>query len=90
MVVAHSVAQTVGYKMGMIIGGGVLLQIAELTGMAWPGFFVCMAGIVVSIYCKLRKRKDCAIGRSFCNTRLSCVVLCVLLAGACVVSSGIV
>jgi hypothetical protein len=45
----HSVAQTVGYKMGMIIGGGVLLQIAELTGMAWPGFFVCMAGIVVRL-----------------------------------------
>jgi hypothetical protein len=47
--VTHSVAQTVGYKMGMIIGGGVLLQIAELTGMAWPGFFVCMAGIVVRL-----------------------------------------
>jgi len=41
-----NVAQTVGYKMGMIIGGGVLLQIAELTGMAWPGFFLWMAGIV--------------------------------------------
>ena len=47
----HSVAQTVGYKMGMIVGGGVLLQIAELTGMAWPGFFVCMAGIIVRLGC---------------------------------------
>ena len=47
----HSVAQTVGYKMGMIVGGGVLLQIAELTGMAWPGFFVCMAVIVVRLEC---------------------------------------
>ena len=42
-----SVAQTVGYKMGMIIGGGVLLQFAEWSGMSWPGFFVCMAGICV-------------------------------------------
>lgn len=48
--VLHSVAQTVGYKMGMVIGGGVLLQMAEMIGMSWPGFFVCMAGIVVSLY----------------------------------------
>ena len=41
-----NVAQTVGYKMGMIIGGGVLLQVAEVFEIGWSGFFTCMAGCV--------------------------------------------
>ena len=41
-----NVAQTVGYKMGMIIGGGVLLQVATVMGADWPGFFYLMGALV--------------------------------------------
>lgn len=41
-------AQVVGYKLGMLTGGGLLLWVSEHTG--WSGLFGVMAGLVAGVW----------------------------------------
>ena len=38
-------AQVVGFKLGMLLGGGILLTIADKLGHSWGFAFYCASGI---------------------------------------------
>lgn len=44
-----NIAQVVGYKLGMLAGGGLLVWMAEETGVGWRGLFTSMAAVVALV-----------------------------------------
>jgi MFS family permease len=47
---AGNAAQVVGYKVGMLAGGGLLVWASERFGLGWQGLFFAMAGLVVVVF----------------------------------------
>jgi MFS family permease len=43
---AGNAAQVVGYKIGMLAGGGLLVWVSERFGLGWQGLFFAMAALV--------------------------------------------
>lgn len=41
-------AQVVGFKIGMLMGGGVLLWASTALGLGWSGVFLAMATLVLA------------------------------------------
>lgn len=46
---AGNAAQVVGYKVGMLAGGGLLVWASERLGIGWSGLFLAMAALVAGI-----------------------------------------
>lgn len=46
---AGNAAQVVGYKVGMLAGGGLLVWASERLGVGWPGLFLAMAVLVAGV-----------------------------------------
>lgn len=46
---AGNAAQVVGYKIGMLAGGGLLVWASERTGLGWSGLFGGMAAVVAVV-----------------------------------------
>jgi PAT family beta-lactamase induction signal transducer AmpG len=47
---AGNAAQVVGYKVGMLGGGGLLVWASERFGLGWQGLFFAMAGVVAVVF----------------------------------------
>lgn len=46
---AGNAAQVVGYKVGMLAGGGLLVWASERLGLGWRGLFLAMASLVLLV-----------------------------------------
>ncbi|GAB4203202.1 MAG: MFS transporter [Sandaracinaceae bacterium] len=46
---AGNAVQVVGYKVGMLAGGGLLVWASERLGVGWSGLFLAMAGLVAVV-----------------------------------------
>lgn len=47
---AGNAAQVVGYKVGMLAGGGLLVWASERFGLGWQGLFFAMAALVAVVF----------------------------------------
>ncbi|MCP3138748.1 MFS transporter [Pyxidicoccus xibeiensis] len=62
-------AQVVGYKLGQLTGGGLLLWAAERTGLGWSALFVAMAVLCLAAFAVMLFVREAPVREELAATR---------------------